>query len=136
MSATTALPEMLKAPPERHLYTYDELCEVMEETNQPHELWDGELVIMASPFFQHQDVVWRFYRALFDWVTKHLLGKVVFSPLDMVLAPHQMVQPDVAFIAKERLHIIQNVLRGPADLVAEVISPGGRQRDRINKRDL
>src|SRR5206468_1151810 len=46
------------------------------------------------------------------------------------------VQPDVAYIAKERLDIIQRVIMGPVDLVAEVISLGGRNRDRIEKRDL
>ena len=40
------------------------------------------------------------------------------------------------FIAKARLSIIQRAIMGPADLVAEVISLGGRARDRIEKRDL
>jgi Uma2 family endonuclease len=54
----------------------------------------------------------------------------------MVLSPHRVVQPDVLFISKERLGIIQRVVMGPADLVVEVISLGGRNRDRIEKRDL
>ena len=120
----------------RRLYTYDELVAVMPETNQPHELWDGELIRTPAPFFNHQEVSLRFYRTLFDWVQKRGLGKVIASPIDMVLSPHRVVQPDVAFIAKERLHIIQRVIMGPADLVAEVVSLGGRNRDRIEKRDL
>ena len=47
-----------------------------------------------------------------------------------------MVQPDVLFIARERLSIISDVINGPADLVAEVISPESRRRDRFDKRDL
>jgi Uma2 family endonuclease len=54
----------------------------------------------------------------------------------MVLSAHRAVQPDVAFISKERLTIIQRAIMGPADLVAEVVSLGGRNRDRIEKRDL
>jgi Uma2 family endonuclease len=42
----------------------------------------------------------------------------------------------VAFIAKDRLAIIQRVIMGPADLVAEIVSLQGRSRDRIEKRDL
>src|SRR6266576_4041096 len=117
-------------------YTYDELVAELPETNQPHELWDGELIISPAPFFSHQKIALRFYRTLDDWVMLRDLGEVVASPIDMVLSPHRAVQPDVAFIAKERLNIIQRVIMGPVDLAAEVISLGGRNRDRIEKRDL
>jgi len=117
-------------------YTYDELIAEMAETNQPHELWDGELIMAPAPFFSHQKIALRFYRTLDDWVTPRDLGEVVASPIDMVLSPHRAVQPDVAFIAKERLNIIDRAIMGPVDLAAEVISLGGRNRDRIEKRDL
>ena len=89
-----------------------------------------------TPSFSHQEIAFRFHRALHDWVTAHQLGKAVGAPIDMVLSAHRAVQPDVAFIAKERLGIIQRVVMGAADLVAEVVSLGGRNRDRIEKRDL
>jgi Uma2 family endonuclease len=54
----------------------------------------------------------------------------------MVLSPHRAVQPDVAFISQDRLGIIQRVIMGSADLVAEIVSLGSRSRDRIEKRDL
>ena len=117
-------------------YTYDELIAEMAETNQPHELWDGELIMAPAPFFSHQKIALRFYRTLDDWVTPRDLGEVVASSIDMVLSPHRAVQPDVAFIAKERLNIIDRAIMGPVDLAAEVISLGGRNRDRIEKRDL
>ena len=123
-------------PQTRRLYTYAELVAEMPETTQPHELWDGELIMAPAPFFEHQKTVLRFYRRLDDWVSARDLGEVVTAPIDMVLSPHRAVQPDVAFIAKDRLAIIQRVIMGPADLVAEVVSLGGRSRDRIEKRDL
>src|ERR1035437_8303942 len=89
-----------------------------------------------APFFDHQKTVLRFYRRLDDWISTRNLGEVIASPIDMVLSPHQAVQPDVAFISKERLTIIQRVIMGPGDLVAEVVSLGGRHRYRIEKRDL
>ena len=135
---STATEPKIKAQilPRPRLCTYDELCAQMETTNQPHELWDGELIMAPSPFFQHQDIVFRFASALQDWVKRGSLGKVVISPLDMVLTPHRMVQPDVAFIATENLGILRDVIRGPADLVAEIVSPGSRRRDRVDKKDL
>jgi len=123
-------------PDVRRRYTYDEIVDEMPETNQPCELWDGELIMAPAPFFDHQKTVLRFYRRLDDWVSFGKLGEVVASPIDMVLSPHRAVQPDVAFIATARLAIIQRVIRGPADLVAEVVSLEGRSRDPIEKRDL
>jgi len=132
MSAT----ETLDAPSETRRYTYSELVAEFPESNQPCELWDGELIMSPAPSFFHQEIVFRFHRALFDWVKARQLGKVIGAPIDMVLSPHRANQPDVAFIAKERLDIIQRAIMGPADLVAEVVSLGGRNRDRIAKRDL
>jgi Uma2 family endonuclease len=117
-------------------YNYDTLRAELPETNQPHELWDGELIMAPAPLFDHQKITLRFYRLLDDWAVEHDLGEVIASPIDMVLSPHRVVQPDVAFISKERLNIIQGAILGPADLVAEVISLGSRNRDRIEKRDL
>ncbi|PWU07982.1 MAG: restriction endonuclease [Verrucomicrobia bacterium] len=132
--ATTLEPQVLPQP--NRLYTYDELVAEFPESNQPCELWDGEIILSPSPSFDHQEIVLRFYRRLHAWVSDHKLGKVTTAPMDMVLSPHRVVQPDVAFIAQARLGIIGRVLNGPADLVAEVISLGRRNRDRIEKRDL
>jgi len=123
-------------PETQRLYTYDELAAELPETNQPHELWDGALIVSPTPSFFHQEIAFRFHRALHDWVVAQDLGKAIGAPIDMVLSSHRAVQPDVAFIAKDRLAIIQRVIMGPADLVAEVVSLGGRNRDRIEKRDL
>ena len=54
----------------------------------------------------------------------------------MVLTNTRATQPDVVFISTERRDIIKTRLMDAADLVAEVISPGSRRRDRIDKRDL
>jgi len=54
----------------------------------------------------------------------------------MILTERTVPQPDVVFVSRARLAIIQDRLRGAADLVAEVISEGSRHRDRIEKRDL
>lgn len=117
-------------------WTYDELVAELPETNLPTELWDGELIMSPSPFFLHQEIVDRFHDLLKAWVRPRQLGKTVAAPMDMVLTMHRVTQPDVMFISNERLGIIKDRIRGAADLVVEVISPGSRHRDRIEKRDL
>jgi Uma2 family endonuclease len=108
----------------------------MPESNLPTELWDGDLVMSPAPPFLHQEVVARFLELLGNWVERRHLGQTVHAPIDMVLTPYCAIQPDVVFISNERLSIIKERIMGAADLVAEVISPGSRRRDRIDKRDL
>ena len=117
-------------------WTYAEVRAEVAETNQPCELWEGELIMSPAPSFYHQKIVLRLFKALDAWVSAHELGEVVTAPIDMVLSDHRTTQPDVAFIAKQRLEIIHEAIDGAADLTAEVVSLGGRSRDRIEKRDL
>lgn len=108
----------------------------LPETNQPTELWDGEIVVSPSPSFFHQEIVVRFHDALRAWVAEHRLGKTGLAPLDMILTSRRVVQPDVFFVSNERMGILSDRLRGAPDLVVEVLSPDSRRRDRIDKRDL
>src|SRR6266446_2572471 len=136
MNEGRATLEPTAIPPAKRLYTYDELVAEFPETNQPCELWDGELIISPAPSFNHQEIALSFYRRLHDWFSKRSLGKVIAAPIDMVLSPRRVTRPDVAFIAQDRLGIIRKAIHGPVDLAVEVISLGGRTRDRIEKRDL
>lgn len=117
-------------------WTFDELVAELPESNLPTELWDGELILSPAPSFLHQEIVDRFHDCLKAWVRQRRLGKTGVAPLDMVLTTRRATQPDVVFISNERLGIIKERIMGAADLVAEVLSPGSRRRDRIDKRDL
>jgi len=64
------------------------------------------------------------------------LGKVFVSPLDVVLSERRAVQPEIIYITEARLAIVQDVIRGAPDLVAEIISQGSWKRDRVEKKDL
>ena len=136
MSGSQVTVEPTAPTPSKRLYTYDELVAELPETNLPCELWDGEVIMPPAPSFDHQEIVLRYYRRLYAWVSESKLGKVVTGPIDMVLSPHRAFQPDVAFIAQDRLGIIRKAIHGPVDLAVEVISLGNRSRDRIEKRDL
>lgn len=134
--ATATAPRPLERPKPRRLWTYAEMCAELEETNLPVELWDGEIIMSPAPKPSHQTVVARFWEALKNHVEPHGLGRVFLSPVDVVLSPRQVVQPDVFFIARERIGIIGNHIAGAPDLAAEVISPGSWRRDRVDKKAL
>jgi Uma2 family endonuclease len=117
-------------------WTFEELAEEVGESNRPMELWDGEVIMTDAPSFSHQEIVPRFFEALKGWVSQHRLGKVVFAPIDMILTSRRVTEPDVLFISSRPVRVVKDRVRGAADLVAEVVSPDSRQRDRIEKRDL
>jgi Uma2 family endonuclease len=131
-----AKPRLTPAKWKNRRWTFDELVAELPESNLPTELWDGELIMSPSPSLSHQRILARLFKALDAWVEQHRLGETVLAPIDMVLTTSRVTQPDVVFISNERLGIMKERIMGAADLVAEILSPGSRRRDRIDKRDL
>ncbi len=120
----------------QRLWTYDKMVTELPETNQPTELWNGEIVISPAPHPHHQRIVGRFYKSLDQFVDKRGLGEAFVSPVDVVLTQKRVVQPDVLFISKARLGFVRNFIDGVPDLAMEVISETSWQRDRIQKKAL
>lgn len=133
---TTAALNQLRRPKAKQLWTYDEMAAELPESNLPTELWDGELIMSAAPFAQHQRIVLHIARLLDDHVRARKLGEVFVSPIDVVLAPRKVVQPDVVFVSAARSAIVQGPIRGVPDLAVEVISEGTWRRDRVDKKAL
>ncbi|MEO6181681.1 MAG: Uma2 family endonuclease [Verrucomicrobiota bacterium] len=131
---TAAEPTRPKTSP--RLWTYAEMVAELPETNQPVELWNGEIIMSPAPHPDHQTIVLNFAAALREFVAASRLGKVFVSPVDVVLTPHRVVQPDVLFITQARRNIVRDHIAGAPDLVMEVISAGSWQRDRIEKKAL
>lgn len=99
------------------------------------ELIDGTIVMSPAPRVLHQVVVARFFRALDAFVQERDLGLVLMSPLDVRLTDTRAFQPDVVFIATDRLGILgEQEVDGAPDLVAEVLSPSTGYYDVTAKR--
>ena len=106
-----------------------------DETNRPSELAYGVLREPAAPTWDHQRVVGRVFVRLERHVSRYGLGHVVQSPVDVVLDREHalVVQPDVVFVATERLSICKARIWGAPDLVVEVLSMGTARHDRTVK---
>jgi Uma2 family endonuclease len=63
-------------------------------------------------------------------------GAVAIAPLDVTLADHSVVQPDVIYVSASRLEIVGDRIEGAPDLLVEVLSPGTSRRDRNEKLKL
>ena len=78
----------------------------------------------------------RVARLLDQFVSRHQLGEVLLAPLDVVLTPRRVVQPDIVYVSHARHAIIQDQIHGAPDLIVEVVSPGTWRRDHIEKKAL
>jgi len=106
-----------------------------DETNSPHELVYGLLREPAAPSWSHQIVVGRVFVRLERHVSQRRLGRVIQSPVDVVLDRERalVVQPDVVFISSQRVEICTDRIWGAPDLVVEVLSMGTRRHDSTTK---
>ncbi len=122
---------------DRKRWTYDDLWKVFGETLEHIEIIDGVLYMAPSPHVnRHQRTLFQIARLLDDYVTARDLGRVYLSPADVVASPERVVQPDVFFVAKERLDIVDAYVDGAPNLVVEVLSPSSVEYDRETKFDL
>ena len=105
--------------------------------DERYELIDGELIMSPSPREAHQRTHGNIGTRLYIFVERRNLGRVYFAPFDVVLSDTDVVQPDLLFVSRERLHIItEDNIQGAPDLAVEILSPSTSARDRGYKRDL
>jgi Uma2 family endonuclease len=104
-------------------------ADYLELPHEPRcELLYGRLLVTPAASLRHQDVVGLLYRLLADFAAR-VSGRAFVSPVDVVLAQHSIVQPDVVFVRRERAGILGVRIEGPPDLAVEVLSPGTARRD-------
>jgi Uma2 family endonuclease len=102
-----------------------------------HEIIEGEEFMTPAPNPDHQTVLFKIARRLGDHAEAQKLGRVFVAPTDVVLSKHDIVEPDVFFIAHKRLSIIgPNNIQGAPDLVIEILSPSTAANDRGPKLAL
>ncbi len=116
-------------------FTYQDLLHTPDDGKR-YEVLEGDLVVSPAPRTKHQRIVMRLIRLLIAAEdAEH--GLALGAPCDVVFSEHDVVEPDLLFIAKARKDIIavENV-QGAPDLAVEVISEGSRKRDVITKRGI
>ena len=99
------------------------------------ELVFGRFYLSPSPSVVHQVVALLLLR-LFDDLAVRSGGLALSAPLDVVLADHSVVQPDLVYISRESKRIVKARIEGAPTLVVEILSPGTSRRDRGEKLAL
>ena len=116
-------------------FTYEDLLHTPDDGKR-YEVLEGDLIVSPSAKVKHQEIVLRLTRLL-DQADRAARGRLLMAPVDVVLSDRDVVQPDLLFIAADRLEIVaEDNVKGVPDLVVEVISEGSRHRDVITKRHI
>jgi Uma2 family endonuclease len=117
-------------------WSVDDVWALPDDGNR-YEVVDGELLVTPSPRRAHQLVAGEFFHELRAWLKGpgRSVGVVFMAPVDVVLDPHTLVQPDVVVLpALDRAALLAE---GPAPtplLAIEVLSRGTGRHDRLTKR--
>ncbi len=119
----------------RQKLTYADYLATPEDKR--YELLDGELLMLPAPDELHQRTQAELGYNVMAFVKTRGLGRVYFSPTDVVLSDVDVVQPDLLFVSNDRLDILTAAgVQGAPELVVEILSPGTAERDKGYKRAL
>ncbi len=114
--------------------TFEEFL-VLDDERTMSEWVDGQVRFMSPTARKHQELLTFFIQVLGLYVTMRDVGVVIPAPFVMKIEEGRRARaPDVLFVSRERMHLIQRTyLDGPADLAIEIISPESIERDRREK---
>src|SRR3972149_4558938 len=122
--------------PTRVLLTYSDYA-ALPDDGRRCELHRGELSVTPAPGTRHQEAIVHLIGLLHEHVRSRGLGNVFVAPTDCILSNVTVVQPDVFYIAADRLTISsERGIEGAPTLVVEVLSPSTARLDRGRKTQL
>ncbi len=123
--------------PRSVVLTYEDYVSLPNDGRR-YEIHDGELSVTPTPTFRHQSVLAALLGVLRAHVLAHGLGEVVPAPITVVLAETTVVEPDIVYMASERMSIVsaRGTVDGAPTLAVEILSPSTARNDRQTKKQL
>lgn len=124
------------AGPRQGEWTY-EIYSALPDDGFRYEVIQGVLMMSPAPEITHQGIIQRITRYLDEQIFSASRGLVFTGPIDVVLAPQKVVQPDVLALLENHLdRLKEKYIEGAPDLVVEVISPSSATYDRLVKYNI
>lgn len=116
--------------------TYTDYC-ALPDDGRRYEILDGDLYMSPAPIPVHQRILLNLVSDLRTHVRASKLGEVFISPIDVLLGDHDIVQPDIVFVARDQSTIVAaKNIKGSPDLLVEILSPSNTERDIRDKRNI
>lgn len=120
---------------EKKKYTYEDYLQTPDD--ERYELIEAELIMNPSPITYHQWISRKIESELEKFVEEKKLGFVFDAPLDVYFDDTNLLQPDILFIAKNRLDIIgEKNIQGAPDIIIEILSEATAYRDLVKKKKI
>ncbi len=120
----------------RIVLTYADYA-ALPDDGRRYEIHEGKLSVTTTPGTKHQEVTGNLLVALHVHVTTQGLGKVFPARTDVILSDLTVVEPDIVYVATDRLGLIsERGIEGAPTLVVEILSPSTAQTDRHTKMQL
>ena len=116
----------MPAEPKRKL-DYSDILSTPNDGKR-YELVQGELFVNPAPSMIHQRISRRLLRQLEDYFHRRSMGEVFYAPLDVILTPHDVFEPDL-FVVADQSHVSKRGIEKPPLLVVEILSPSTRKVD-------
>jgi Uma2 family endonuclease len=124
------------ATPQEVLFTAEDYKN-LPETGPRYQLVQGDLIVAPAPNRYHQEISGNLEFIFRAYLKEHPIGKVYHAPFDVYLDEHNIFQPDILFVSKERSGILtRQGAEGAPDLIIEILSPSSARLDLDRKRKV
>lgn len=128
--------KLVEAPKTKRIAENISYEEFLKKYTDVHAEWiGGEVILFVTASNRHQDLSDWLIAILRFFVEAYNLGWLRSAPFNMYMPTlDRGREPDILFVFKDRLHIVQSShLSEAADLVIEIVSPESVGRDRGEK---
>lgn len=101
----------------------------LPDDGKRYEVLDGGLLVTPSPAPLHQRISKKLQDQLRAFFEARSMGEVFDAPIDVILGPHDILQPDLVVVTRPE-QVSARAIEGAPLLVVEILSPSTRRRDR------
>lgn len=118
--------------------SYEDFLKLTEESKNRYEYIDGVVYLLASPSYDHQNIIMEISNVFYNWF-KGKKCRPLTAPFDVTLTKDDtknVVQPDIIVICDTENINERRRYTGTPAMVVEVLSESTRQKDMLKKLDL
>lgn len=137
-SLSTAAEEAEEYDWKNEKISYEEFLKLSEESENRYEYIDGEVYLLASPSYDHQNIIMEIVNVFYNWF-KGKKCRPLTAPFDVTLIKDDnknVIQPDVIVICDTENINERRRYTGTPALVVEVLSQSTRRKDMLKKLEL